>query len=53
MKPVTGRIVGWCSGYIRRGVRVAYLAELFNVDAEDLAAALVLERPTFRERVAA
>lgn len=36
MKAVSDRIVGWCRAYTARGIAVPYLADLFEVDAEDL-----------------
>ncbi|QTC88171.1 hypothetical protein [Brevundimonas pondensis] len=40
MKAVTGDIRRWAAAYVRRGVKVAYLADLFDVDAEALQQAL-------------
>lgn len=40
MKAVTADIQRWAAAYVQRGVRVAYLADLFDVDAEALKRAL-------------
>lgn len=34
------RVVAWCRHYAGRGVRIGYLARLFNLDADALAIAL-------------
>ena len=40
MKAVTADIRRWAAAYVRRGVKVAYLADLFDVDVEALQQAL-------------
>lgn len=40
MKAVTPDILRWAAAYVRQGVRVGYLADLFDVDAEALDGAL-------------
>ena len=40
MKDITDDIARWCSAYLARGVKLDYLADLFDVDEHDLARAV-------------
>lgn len=40
IKPVSPRVIGWTRQYLARGVALSFMADLFDVDAEDLGRAL-------------